>query len=170
MITDRKVLTYGGIVRKLASHRKKKEKIVFVTGCFDVMHLGHVAFLNDAKKLGDVVVVGLGSDKTLRELKGKGRPVLHVKLRSRMLAALQLVDYVIVNDEDIVNYNIDFSILISKVRPDIFLVPTTDKKLSFKKELVEKHGGKLVTRFRRPPEHLGGGLSSTNILKKIMKL
>jgi len=169
MLTDKKILTYGNIAMKLASHRQKKQKIVFATGCFDIMHFGHIIFLNYAKKQGDVLVIGLGSDKTIKKLKGPARPILNEKLRSRMLAALQIVDYVIINKEKLVNYNIDFSVLISKIKPDIFIVPSTDKKLDYKKVLVEKSGGKLKTCRRLPPNHLKGGISSSKILEEICK-
>jgi len=169
MLTDKKILNYDNIARKLASHRKKGEKIVFVTGCFDIMHFGHVIFLNYTKKQGDILIIGLGSDKTLRKLKGPDRPILNEKLRSRMLAALELVDYVVINKEKLVNYNIDFSALIAKIKPDIFVVPITDKKLDYKKNLVEKYGGRLKPCRRLPPNHLKDGISSTEILEKICK-
>jgi len=59
MLTDKKILNYDNIARKLASHRKKGEKIVFVTGCFDIMHFGHVIFLNYTKKQGDILIIGI---------------------------------------------------------------------------------------------------------------
>jgi len=140
-----------------------------VTGCFDIMHFGHVIFLNYTKKQGDILIIGLGSDKTLRKLKGPDRPILNEKLRSRMLAALELVDYVVINKEKLVNYNIDFSALIAKIKPDIFVVPITDKKLDYKKKLVEQYGGRLKPCRRLPPNHLKDGISSTEILEKICK-
>jgi len=170
MQTDKKILNYNNVSRKLASHKRREERIVFVTGCFDIMHFGHVIFLNYAKKQGDVLVVGVGSDKTIKKLKGPSRPILNEKLRSRMLAALQIVDYVIISKEKLINYNIDHSILISKVKPDIYVVPITDKKLDYKKALVEKYGGKLKTCRRIPPNHLRGGVSSSKILEIIKKI
>lgn len=170
MHTDKKILNYGNVARKLASHRQKNKKIVFVTGCFDIMHFGHVVFLNYAKAQGDILIIGLGSDKTIKKLKGPKRPILNEKLRSRMLAALEIIDYVVISKEKLINYNIDFSMLIAKIKPDIFVVPITDKKLDYKKKLVEKYGGKLKTCKRLPPNHLKGGIFSTDILDKIIKL
>jgi len=170
MFTDKKILNYDNVVKKLTPYRKQSEKIVFVTGCFDIIHFGHVVFLNYAKKQADILIVGLGSDKTIKKLKGPSRPILNEKLRSRMLAALELVDYVVINKEKLINYNIDFSVLISKIKPDVFVVPAADKKLAYKKELIEKYGGRLKTCHRLPPEHLKGGISSTDIWNKIIKL
>lgn len=164
MFTDRKILNYGNIARKLASHRRRKEKIVFVTGCFDILHLGHIIFLNYAQKQGDILVVSIGGDRIVKKLK-PGRPIFNERFRVRMLAALEVVDYVIISKEKLINYNIDFSILISKVKPDTFVVPMTDKKLDYKRELVEKYGGVLKTCHRLPPEHLKGGVSSSKIIK-----
>jgi len=170
MLTDKKIKSCQEIAKISARLKKQNKKIVFVTGCFDIMHFGHVVFLNYAKKQGDALVIGLGSDKTIKKLKGPGRPILNEKLRSRMLAALQVVDYVIISKEKLINYNIDFSILISKIKPDIFVVPVTDKKLDYKKSLVEKYGGKIKTCRRLPPNHLKGGVSSTGILDKVKLL
>lgn len=167
MSTDKKILNYQNISRKLASHRRRKEKIVFVTGCFDIMHLGHIIFLNYAKRQGNILVVGLGSDKSVKSLK-PDRPIFNQKFRSRVLASLETVDYVVINREKLVNYNIDFSILISKIKPDIFVVPLTDKKLNYKRKLVEKYDGKIKTCHRLPPNHLKGGISSTKILEKLL--
>lgn len=168
MQTDRKIKNYREIAKIAASLKRQNNKIVFATGCFDIMHFGHVIFLNYAKKQGDVLIIGLGNDKTVKKLKGENRPIMNEKLRSRMLAALQIVDYVIINKERLVNYNIDFSVLISKIKPDIFIVPSTDKKLDYKRKLVERYGGKLKTCKRLPPEHLRGGISSSKILEKLL--
>ncbi|MFH1392447.1 MAG: adenylyltransferase/cytidyltransferase family protein [bacterium] len=169
MLTDKKIKSYQEIVRISARLKKQNKKIVFVTGCFDIMHFGHIIFLNYAKKQGDVLVIGLGSDKTIKKLKGPIRPILNEKLRSRMLAAIEIVDYVIISKEKLINYNIDFSVLIAKIKPDVFVVPITDKKLDYKKSLVGKYNGKLKTCRRLPPEHLRGGISSSKILEEICK-
>ena len=170
MKTDKKILDYNNIAKRISLHKKQGKKVVFVTGCFDIMHFGHIIFLNYAKKQGDILVVGLGSNKTIRKLKGPRRPIITEKLRVRILAALELVDYVVINKEKLINYNIDFSILISKIKPDVFVVPETDKKLDYKKNLVEKFGGKLKIFKRLAKDSLAGGLSSTKILELIDKL
>ena len=169
MISDKKILNYKNIARKINKLKKNNKKIVFVTGCFDILHLGHVIFLEYAKSQGDVLVVGVGSDKTVRFLKGKSRPILNEKIRSRLLAALELVNFVIINKEKIIHQNIDHSILVSKIKPNIYVVPSTDLQLEQKKKLIEKNGGKLITCRRLPPNKLKGGISSTKILRAFEK-
>ena len=94
---------------------KKKQqgiKVVFTNGCFDILHVGHISYLERAKSLGDVLVVGLNSDASVRKLKGPGRPVNTAKDRARVLAALRAVDYVTV-------FSADTPLeLIRSVRPD----------------------------------------------------
>jgi D-glycero-beta-D-manno-heptose 1-phosphate adenylyltransferase len=95
-------------VRTLADLKSilKKEpgkRIVFANGCFDVLHVGHVRYLNEAKALGDVLVVGLNSDSSVRKLKGDGRPVLDQHVRATILSALQSVDHILVFDDDTVD-------------------------------------------------------------------
>jgi len=169
MITDKKILNYKNIARKLNKLKKNNKKIVFVTGCFDILHLGHAIFLQYAKSKGDILVVGIGNDKTVRQLKGKNRPIIKGSVRSRLVAALECVDYVIINKEKIVYQNIDHSIVISKIKPDIYVVPVTDRQLMQKKKLVEKYGGKFITCRRRPPKKLRGGISSTRIIHSLEK-
>lgn len=90
---------------KLIIKRKKADgkKIIFANGCFDVLHVGHVRYLQGAKELGDVLVVGLNSDSSVRRLKGTGRPILDEIARARLLAALACVDFVIIFQDDTVD-------------------------------------------------------------------
>lgn len=76
------------------------KKVIFANGCFDVLHVGHVRYLNEAKALGDVLVVGLNSDSSVRKLKGDGRPILDEQARSIILSALESVDHIIIFDDD----------------------------------------------------------------------
>src|SRR3989338_5995776 len=118
---------------------KKKhagKKIVFTNGCFDILHLGHVRYLEKAKSLGDVLVVGLNSDASVRKLKGPGRPVNSVRDRAGVLKALKTVDYVtIFSDPTPLR-------LICKVRPD-FLVKGGDWKTKdiVGADVVASYGG-----------------------------
>ena len=120
---------------------KKKhagKKIVFTNGCFDILHLGHVRYLEKAKSLGDVLVVGLNSDASVRKLKGPGRPVNSVRDRAGVLKALKTVDYVtIFSDPTPLR-------LICKVRPD-FLVKGGDWKTKdiVGADVVASYGGKV---------------------------
>jgi rfaE bifunctional protein nucleotidyltransferase chain/domain len=88
--------------------------IVFTNGCFDVLHVGHVRYLAAAKRLGDILVVGLNSDASVRELKGFGRPLNSQEDRAEVMAALEAVDHVIIFDEKRVSH------LVRQMRPDVY--------------------------------------------------
>lgn len=89
----------AGIVRKL---QKNGKKVVFANGCFDILHVGHVRFLRGARAKGDVLVMGLNSDASVRKLKGKGRPLVPEKERAELMAAFEFVDYVTIFGEQTV--------------------------------------------------------------------
>ncbi len=130
--------------------------IVFTNGCFDIIHAGHVRYLAEARKLGGSLIVGLNSDRSVRELKGPTRPVNHQDDRAEVLAALAAVDYVVIFDERTAE------ILISEVKPDIY-VKGGDYCIEDIPEakIVAGNGGKTVL----IPEV--AGRSSSNIIKKI---
>jgi len=134
-----KVHPVDSLVRELAEHRRQKETIVFTNGCFDVVHRGHVEFLKFCKRSGDIVVVGLNSDNSVKAIKGPDRPINNQYDRAAVLAALETVDYITVFDEpDPLN-------LIKKVKPDI-LVKGQDwaQKGIIGQKFVESYGGKIV--------------------------
>jgi rfaE bifunctional protein nucleotidyltransferase chain/domain len=134
-----KVLSHTELAEALQAHRKRGQKIVFTNGCFDLLHQGHVTYLNFCRGQGDVVVVGLNSDASVRRLKGPTRPVNDAESRARVLAALGDVDYVTAFEEDTPEK------LIRKIAPDV-LVKGEDwagKKVAGA-EFVEKRGGKVV--------------------------
>ena len=79
--------------------RHEKRRIVFANGCFDILHVGHTRYLQGAKNQGDVLVVGVNSDRTVQELKGPGRPLLDAGARAELVAALESVDYVVIFDD-----------------------------------------------------------------------
>lgn len=107
-------LDHAELARVLAEHRTAGRRIVFTNGCFDVLHRGHVAYLSQAKQLGDVLVVALNSDSSVTRLKGPGRPVNPVPDRAAVLAALSCVDHVTVFDEDTP------AALLELLRPDTY--------------------------------------------------
>ena len=137
----------------------KRKKIVFTNGCFDILHKGHVSYLQKAKKLGDLLIVGMNTDASIRRLKGSGRPVNHEKDRAFVLSSLACVDRVVFFKEDTPEK------LIRKVRPDV-LVKGGDwkKKDVVGASFVESYGGsvKLIPFVK--------GFSTTGILGKIQKL
>jgi len=135
---------------------KKNKKIVFTNGCFDLLHRGHIRYLKKAKEKGDLLIVGLNSDSSVRKLKGKGRPFVPEKERAEILSALEFVDYVIVFSEDTP------ANLIGQVKPDI-LVKGSDYSLNqiVGKDFVQSCGGKVITM------PLVKGKSTTALIRKI---
>jgi rfaE bifunctional protein nucleotidyltransferase chain/domain len=120
-------------------YSKRGKKIVFTNGCFDILHIGHVRYLEEAKRLGDILIVGINSDNSVRELKGKGRPFIPVEERAEIVSSLKSVDYVVTFNET------DPERLIKQIRPDIH-VKGGDYTMSEipEAELVKSLGGKVV--------------------------
>ncbi|WP_456392136.1 D-glycero-beta-D-manno-heptose 1-phosphate adenylyltransferase [Persephonella sp.] len=120
--------------------RKEGKKIVFTNGCFDIIHAGHVDYLEKAKALGDVLVVGMNSDDSVRRIKGKERPINPQEYRKRVLEALKPVDLVIVFDEDTPEN------LIKAVKPDV-LVKGGDWSIEniVGADFVKSYGGQVTT-------------------------
>ena len=139
------------IVKKL---KRQNKKIVFTNGCFDIVHIGHITLLKKAKSLGDVLIVGLNSDVSVRKLKGKERPIVCQKDRAKVLDSIKYVDYVVVFDE-LTPYRV-----ITEIKPDI-LVKGKDYEL---KEVV---GWGIVPKIVRI--NLVKDRSTTNIIEKIRK-
>lgn len=152
--TAHKILTGKAIDTFRADNIDKK--IVFTNGCFDILHVGHVRYMQEAAKLGDILVVGLNSDSSVKRLKGPERPVNNQDDRAEMLSSLGFVDYVIVFDED-TPYE-----LIKKIQPDV-LVKGGDYNPDnvVGKDIVEARGGELKLL------HFVEGKSTTNIINKI---
>lgn len=149
-----KIVSLRTLKAKLAQERKDGRKIVFTNGCFDILHAGHVSVLEFSRSKGDVLVVGLNSDASVRRLKGPTRPVNKQADRALVLAALESVSYVSIFKED-TPYN-----LIKAVRPDV-LVKGGDYKPS---EIVGREFAGKVVRFA-----LLKGRSTTGIIKKVSK-
>ncbi len=112
-MTESKILTPEELGRRLAEHRRRGQRIVLANGCFELLHVGHVRYLEAARREGDVLVVGVNSDASARKLKGAGRPVQLAQDRAALVAALASVDYVVVFDSATVTP------LIEALRPDV---------------------------------------------------
>ncbi|RMG03447.1 MAG: D-glycero-beta-D-manno-heptose 1-phosphate adenylyltransferase [Nitrospirae bacterium] len=112
--SSEKILTKDKLLPELEERRKSGERIVFTNGCFDILHAGHVEYLEEASKLGDCLVVGLNTDRSVSKIK-PGRPVIPEKERARVLAGLQSVDYVVLFDEE-TPYE-----LIKEIKPDLLV-------------------------------------------------
>lgn len=141
------------IVRAL---RRRGRRVVFTNGCFDILHAGHVSYLEAARNKGDVLVVGVNSNASVRRLKGRRRPVVPQVQRAAVVAALEAVDYVVVFSEDTPER------LILAIEPDV-LAKGGDWKLEdiVGSQFVQRSGGKV---FSIP---LVKGLSTTALVKKI---
>jgi D-beta-D-heptose 7-phosphate kinase/D-beta-D-heptose 1-phosphate adenosyltransferase len=140
-------------------HRRQNQTIVFTNGCFDVVHRGHIEYLKFTRQQGDIVVLGLNSDSSVRAIKGPDRPINNQDDRAEVMAALESVDYIIIFDEPTpIN-------LIEMVKPDV-LVKGEDwaEKGVVGREFVESHGGKVVL------ARLVEGKSSTATIEKIKSL
>jgi rfaE bifunctional protein nucleotidyltransferase chain/domain len=113
MDTREKILSREGLHDVLDEHRRAHRKIVFANGVFDLLHAGHVRYLQAARGEGDVLVVGINSDASTRKLKGEGRPILTERARAALVAALGAVSYVVVFDEA------DVNALLREFQPDV---------------------------------------------------
>lgn len=152
-----KVLPRDQLLSLLSGERAKGKRIVFTNGCFDVMHIGHTRYLQSARALGDVLIVGVNSDASVRTLdKAPDRPIVPEAQRAEVLAALGCVDFVVIFDEP------DPLQLIAAVQPDV-LVKGGDWMIDqiVGREIVEARGGVVKTIPLVP------GLSTTSLLQRI---
>ena len=113
MDTRGKILQREQLAARIAEHRARGKRVVLANGCFDLLHAGHIRYLDGARRQGDVLVVAVNSDASARPLKGPGRPVLAAEARARLVAALGAVSYVTVFDEP------DVGTLLTTLRPDV---------------------------------------------------
>jgi D-beta-D-heptose 7-phosphate kinase / D-beta-D-heptose 1-phosphate adenosyltransferase len=146
-------------IRRIVDNLKAKGKrIVFTNGCFDLLHVGHIRYLEEAKALGDILVVGINSDQSVRRIKGSYRPILPEEERAEILSGLGCVDYVTIFDEA------DPLELISSLQPHV-LVKGGDwtQETTVGKEVVERSGGEvIILPFVQ-------GASTSNLIETILK-
>ena len=146
-------------LRRIVDNLKAKGKrIVFTNGCFDLLHVGHIRYLEEAKALGDILVVGINSDQSVRRIKGPYRPILPEEERAEILSGLGCVDYITIFDEA------DPLELISSLQPHV-LVKGGDwtQETTVGKEVVEGLGGKVVIL------PFVQGASTSNLIETILK-
>jgi D-beta-D-heptose 7-phosphate kinase/D-beta-D-heptose 1-phosphate adenosyltransferase len=158
-MADKKIVSFN-VIRPLCSKlRAKGKKIVLTNGCFDILHAGHVRYLKKAKAFGDILVVGLNSDRSVRAIKGPTRPVVGQNDRAEVLSALECVDYVTVFGE------LTPVKLIKAVRPAV-LVKGADWKIGdiAGSDFVSSYGGKTLT------VSLVKGRSTSGIIRKISRI
>jgi rfaE bifunctional protein nucleotidyltransferase chain/domain len=141
----------------IINRAKARSKIVVTTnGCFDVLHVGHLRYLQEAQELGDLLVVGVNSDESVHALKGKNRPLLPEEERAEMVAGLECVDYVTIFPE------LDPTALLSVLKPNIH-VKGGDYTIEevVEREVVEANGGKVIVGLNVP------GKSTTDLIRTI---
>lgn len=153
-----KIKTLNALKRILSRLKKKGKRVVFTNGCFDLLHFGHAKYLEEAKKKGDILVVGINSDRSVRSIKGGKRPVVSQKDRLGLVAALESVDYAVMFEA------LTPLKLIKAINPDI-MVKGSDwsRKEIVGGDLVRESGGRVST------VKLVKGRSTTNLIRKIAK-
>jgi rfaE bifunctional protein nucleotidyltransferase chain/domain len=154
---ESKILSFASLVAKGNEWRAQGKRVVTTNGCFDLLHWGHLKYLADARALGDLLVCGVNSDRSVRQLgKGDDRPLVAEQYRARQMAALEAIDYVVVFDEDT---PLKF---LEQVKPQIHVKggDYLNKPLP-EREIVEKNGGKIVCLPLEP------GFSTTALVAKI---
>ncbi len=155
---QQKIQTLDRLLQRITAHQQAGESIVFTNGCFDVLHVGHTRYLEEAKQLGERLVVGINSDESVRQLnKGANRPILPGAQRAEVIAALGCVDYVILFDEpDPLN-------LIKAIQPNVLVKGgdwTPERIVG--KDFVEERGGFVRT------IPLVQDISTTTIIQRIL--
>ncbi|MFH1875446.1 MAG: D-glycero-beta-D-manno-heptose 1-phosphate adenylyltransferase [Candidatus Omnitrophota bacterium] len=140
-----------GIVKRL---KERGKRIVFTNGCFDILHPGHIKILTDAKRRGDILIVGLNSDSSIRRIKGSKRPILRERARAEVLAGLSVVDYIVVFKQDTP------LTVIRDLCPDV-LIKGGDWEL---KGIIGRQYAGRVVRVKLYP-----GYSTSAIIEKILK-
>lgn len=157
-MTEKKILDLGGLRTVVAARRALSQKIVLANGCFDVLHVGHVRYLQGAKALGDVLVVGVNGDTSMRRIKDAGRPLMPEAARVRLVAALECVDYVTVFDDATVEP------LIEALHPDVHAKGTdyTPETVP-ERGLVRSYGGEVAI-VGDPKDH-----STHDLIRRVLE-
>ncbi len=153
-----KLLNLKSLEKLIKTLKNKRKKIVFTNGCFDLIHPGHIEVLKQAKNKGDILIVGLNSDQSIKKIKGGNRPVLDLKSRISILSAIGYVDYII-PFSDLTPLN-----LIKRIKPNVLVKGGDWKKEDIAGYDIVKNNGGKVSRVK-----LKKGFSTTNIIKKIIK-
>ncbi len=157
-----KIITQDTLPNKL-SQVKSRGKLVLVGGCFDILHEGHIQFLKKAKEQGDVILILLESDKSIKKWKGSERPINTQKKRARILSESKDVDYILLLPE--LKKDLEYYDLVKKIEPDIIAVTSGDPAYNKKVEQAKMVGGKIVEVIDRLPQY-----STTDLIRKKKEL
>jgi rfaE bifunctional protein nucleotidyltransferase chain/domain len=154
-----KILRLSDLVKVLESLREAGKRIVFTNGCFDILHAGHVRYLAAARSKGDVLVLGLNSDVSVKSIKPENRPIVRQDQRAEVLAGLACVDYITIFDEP------DPLVLIQTIKPDVLIKGADWKETEIiGSDVVKSYGGNVI-RIEVVP-----GISTSRIIQRILKL
>jgi rfaE bifunctional protein nucleotidyltransferase chain/domain len=135
----KKLYTLSQLTRIIQEHKKRGQKVVLANGCFDLIHVGHIRYLKESKKKGDILVLALNSDSSIRKLKGEGRPILNQKERAVIASSFYFIDYITFFDEP----NVEKVLL--ALKPDIHAKGSdyTEETVP-EKETVKGYGGTIA--------------------------
>src|SRR5215212_3701110 len=155
-IAASRILERNRLIARVAIARKHGARIVLANGCFDILHVGHIRYLEGAKQLGDVLVVGVNTDEQVREQKGSGRPFVPERERAEIVAAVRAVDFVTIFQEPTVEQ------LLLAIRPDIHAKGTdyTEETVP-ERDVVRSYGGRVAI-VGDPKDH-----STTEMVKRV---
>jgi rfaE bifunctional protein nucleotidyltransferase chain/domain len=142
-----KIVSRPQLQSRLADHKQRGQRVVFANGCFDVLHVGHVRYLQAARAEGDILVVGINDDASVRDLKGPGRPILDEAARARLVAALREVDYVVLFSEPTAES------LLHALRPDVHAKGTDYTPETVPERAIAKSLGIRVAITGDPKNH-----------------
>lgn len=159
-------------LKELAAIREqhRRERIVLVTGVFDLTHPGHALFLEAAKALGDILIVGVGHDAQVGLLK-PGRPVWTHEWRARMVTSLRAVDFCFIGPPETVEHPLKIvELAFEAFQPDIYAVNDDAFDISYRRELAERYGVELAVIARASYPRGFTGLSTTNLLRKLAEI
>ncbi len=153
-----KILTPAEMIRERARLKASGKTVVFTNGCFDILHCGHVSYLNFARGQGDVLILGMNSDASVKRNKGDDRPINCEQDRAEVLAALECIDYVVLFNED------EPAALIETLLPDVLVKGEDWAHYVSGREAVEAAGGKVVL------AKMVAGRSTTGTIEKVLKV
>lgn len=152
-----KILKRENLKEILGKEKRGNKKLVLANGCFDIIHIGHIRYLREAKKEGDILLVAVNSDNSVKRIKGQNRPIINERERAFIIASFKCVDYVVIFEEERVDK------IIEEIRPDVHCKggDYTEESVP-EKETVTSYGGKVKI--------VGGEKlnSSSNIIKKLL--
>jgi len=147
----RKIITIEEIGTVVSKLKKASRKIVLAGGCFDILHVGHIAFLEKAKAAGDILVLLLESDEAIRRLKGEKRPINPQENRAKVLSAIEFVDLVVTLPKPFQDH--DYQKLVLEIKPDVIAVTAGDPSLASKKSQAREVGGVVKMVLEKISEH-----------------